>query len=93
MRAGELHEALTDLARCIARVDQLLKDMRAEPDPLASYILQSRRHFRHIEDVKSGSRSQRAIRIGWQRASELGFRGDLNDWAELVRAWPTSPSN
>lgn len=60
--------------------------MRANHDPLASYIYSSRLVYRRMPDTKSGKRHAVAARLSWQRAMELGFRGDLHDWERLLGA-------
>jgi hypothetical protein len=47
--------------------------MKAEQDPLASHIFVSRRHYRNVNDTKSGKRRETMARLGVDTACELGF--------------------
>ena len=60
--------------------------MRAEHDPLAVYIFNARRQYRHTSDTKSGKRRETAARLSWQQACDLGFRGTLAEWERLMGA-------
>jgi hypothetical protein len=46
--------------------------MKAEHDPLAAHIFVSRRHYRNVNDTKSGKRREMMARLSFQTASELG---------------------
>jgi hypothetical protein len=63
MYVNELQDALKTLAEAIRESEFILDAMRAEHDPLAVHIFISRRHYRNVPDIKSGSR----------REGELGF--------------------
>jgi hypothetical protein len=86
MGARELETALNSLERAIREVNGAIEKIRANHDPLAVHIFVSRRHYRNMSDVKSGSRHATAARISWQTACELGFRGDLFEWQRLLGA-------
>jgi hypothetical protein len=86
MGAYELQRALNILETAIREVNGALHTIRAEHDPLAVHIFVSRRHYRRMSDTKSGKRHEAAARISWQRACELGFRGDLYEWQRLLGA-------
>jgi hypothetical protein len=60
--------------------------MKAEHDPLASYIFVSRRHYRNVADTKSGKGRETAARMTFNTACELGFRGNLDEWERLMGA-------
>jgi len=40
-------------------------------------------------DTKSGKRHHLSARLSWQRACELGFRGNREEWARLMDAAPS----
>jgi len=40
-----------------------------------SLALHSRRHYRHVNDTKSGKRREMMARVSFNTACELGFRG------------------
>jgi hypothetical protein len=63
MRAAPLQDALERLTAAIRDVESELTAMKAEHDPLASHIFVSRRHYRNVNDTKSG-----------QRREMIGFR-------------------
>ena len=88
MHATAFMNALNNLRGSMDEVAKLLEEMRGEHDPLASHIFRARRHFRSMSDVKSGKRSERAVRMGWQTACELGFRGNVEEWSQLLTATP-----
>ena len=88
MRATRLHDALKRLSEAIGEVDAALVEMHAERDPLSVHIFVSRRQYRNIEDGKSGRRHERAARMSWQAACDLGFRGTLREWERLMEAHP-----
>jgi hypothetical protein len=46
--------------------------MKAEHDPLAAHIFVSRRHYRNVNDTKSGKRREMMARLSFQTASETG---------------------
>ena len=60
--------------------------MKAEHDPLASHIFVSRRHYRNVNDTKSGKRREMTARLSFDTACELGFRGSLDEWNRLMGA-------
>jgi hypothetical protein len=77
MRAARLHDALERLTAAIRDVESELTAMKAEHDPLASHIFISRRHYRNMNDTKSGKRRETMARLSFDTACELGFRGSL----------------
>ena len=88
MNARRLQVALQTLAEAIRDVESLLAEVRADHDPLAAHIFVSRRAYRLVSDSKSGKRREISARLSWERACELGFRGSLGDWAQLLGAVP-----
>jgi hypothetical protein len=60
--------------------------MKAEHDPLASHIFVSRRNYRNANDTKSGKRRETMARLSFNTATELGFRGSLDEWNRLMGA-------
>ena len=86
MQANQLVNALRNLSEAIRQTESVLETMRAEHDPLAVHIFVSRRQYRNMSDTKSGKRSETAARVSWQRACELGFRGNLGEWERLMGA-------
>src|SRR6266498_4834309 len=56
MRAARLQDTLERLTLAIRDVESELAAMKVEHDPLASHIFVSRRHYRNINDTKSGKR-------------------------------------
>lgn len=86
MRAARLQDALERLTVAIRDVESELAAMKAEQDPLASHISVSRRHYRNVNDTKSGKRREMIARLSFNTACELGFRGSLNEWQRLMRA-------
>jgi hypothetical protein len=87
MRAARLQDALERLTAAIRDVESELEAMKAEHDPLASHIFVSRRHYRNVNDTKSGKRREMTARLSFSTACELGFRGALMNggvlWAQL----------
>ena len=88
MRARQLQDALQSLEAAICDVSSALAEMRKAHDPLASHIFVSRRHYQTMSDTKSGHRHETAARLSWQKATDLGFRGDLHEWKRLLGAAP-----
>jgi hypothetical protein len=88
VQAGQLQNALRKLTEAIRETELVLDAMRAEHDPLAVHIFVSRRQFRARDDTKSGKRREVTARLSWQTACELGFRGTLGEWAQLMGATP-----
>ena len=86
MQAARLQDALEQLTAAIRNVESELAAMKAEHDPLASHIFVSRRHFRNVNDTKSGKRREMTARLSFDTACELGFRGSLDEWERLVGA-------
>jgi hypothetical protein len=86
MRAARLQEALERLTAAICDVESELAAMNAEHDPLASHIFVSRRHYRNVNDTKSGKRREMTARLSFDTACELGFRGGLDEWERLMGA-------
>jgi hypothetical protein len=80
MRAARLQDALERLTTAIRDVESELAAMKAEHDPLASHIFVSRRHYRNVNDTKSGKRREMMARLSFNTACELGFRGSLDEW-------------
>jgi hypothetical protein len=88
MGSARLQSALAKLSEAIAEVNIALDEMRADQDPLALHIFNSRRRYRNMPDVKSGKRCHTAARVTWQTACDLGFRGSLEEWERLMGAAP-----
>jgi hypothetical protein len=86
MRAARLQDALERLTAAIRDVESALAEMKAEHDPLASHIFISRRHYRNVNDTKSGKRRETTARLSFNTACELGFRGSLDEWLRLMGA-------
>jgi hypothetical protein len=86
MRAARLQDALERLTAAIRDVESELAAMKAEHDPLASHIFISRRHYRNLNDTKSGKRLELNARLNFNTARELGFRGRLDEWERLMGA-------
>ena len=86
MRAARLQDALERLTAVIRDVESALAAMKAEHDPLASHIFVSRRHYRNVNDTKSGKRREMTARLSFNAACELGFRGSLEEWQRLMGA-------
>jgi hypothetical protein len=78
MRAARLQDAPERLTAAIRDVESELVAMKAEHDPLASHIFVSRRHYRTVNDTKSGKRREMIARLSFNTACELGFRGSLD---------------
>jgi hypothetical protein len=74
------------LTAAIRDVESELAAMKAEQDPLASHIYTSRRHYRNVNDTKSGKRREISARLSFDTACELGFRGSLDEWERLMGA-------
>ena len=64
-------------------MEAVVETMRAEHDPLASHIFISRRQYRNAKDTKDGKRREINARLSFDTASELGFRGSLDEWGLL----------
>src|SRR4030095_14345619 len=86
MRAARLQDALERLTAAITDVESELAAMKAEHDPLASHIFVSRRHYRNVQDTKSGKRREIRARLSFDTACDLGFRGSLDEWERLMGA-------
>ena len=86
MRAARLQDALERLATAIHDVEAEPAAMKREHDPLASHIFFSRRHYRNVNDTKSGKRLEMVARSSFSTACELGFRGSLDEWERLMGA-------
>jgi hypothetical protein len=63
------------LTAAIGDVESELAAMKAEHDPLASHIFVSRRHYRNVNDTKSGKRREMMARLSFNTACNLGFCG------------------
>lgn len=86
MRVNWLQSALNQLQVALREMQSALDEVREEPDPLASDIFVSRRHYRNMLDTKGGKRHETAAHLSWQTACELGFRGSLEEWRRLMGA-------
>ena len=84
-------QAVQALGDAMREVNAAIEEMRSEHDPLASHIFIWRRHFQNMSDTKSGKRHHLSARLSWQRACDLGFRGDLGEWQRLLGAQATAP--
>jgi hypothetical protein len=81
MRAARLQEALERLTAAIRDVESELAAMKAEHDPLASHIFISRRHYRNVNDTKSGKRRETMARLSFNTACgrwEMVYMWTLN---------------
>jgi hypothetical protein len=86
MRAARLQDSLERLITAIRDVESELASMKAEHDPLASHIFVARRHYRNVNDTKSGKRRETIARMSFNTAFDLGFRGSLDEWERLMGA-------
>jgi hypothetical protein len=50
------------------------------------HVLVSRRHYRNVNDMKSGKRRDMVARLNYNTACELGFRGSIDEWERLMGA-------
>ncbi len=80
MSSRRFENALGRLTEAIADVENAIRALRAQHDPLASHIFIARREYRAMNDTKSGKRREVAARLSYTVACELGFGGSLNDW-------------
>ena len=86
MRVARLENALERLTAAIRDVESELAAMKVEHDPLASHIFVSRRHYRNVNDTKSGKRRDMNAGLSFDTACALGFRGSLDEWERLMGA-------
>ncbi len=86
MRVASLQKALERLTAAIRDVECEVAAMKAEHDPLASHIFISRRHYRNVNDTKSGKRREMTAGLSFNTACELGFRGSLDEWERVMGA-------
>ena len=86
MRAARLQDALERLTTAIRDVESELAAMKVEHDPLVSHIFVSRRHYRNVNDTKSGKRREMMARLSFNTACEIGFHGSLYEWERLMGA-------
>jgi hypothetical protein len=86
MRAARLQVALERLSAAMRDVESELAAMKSEQDPLASHIFVSRRHYRNVQDTKSGKRRETMARLSFDAACDLGFQGSLDEWERLMGA-------
>ncbi len=86
MRVARLQDALERLTAAIRDVESELAGMKGEHDPLALHIFVSRRHYRNVNDTKSGKRREMIARLSFNTACEFGFRGSLDEWERLMGA-------
>jgi len=86
MPAGRLQNALSALGDAMHEVNAAIAEMRKEHDPLESHIFVSRRHYQNMSDSKGGKRHHVSARVSWQKACDLGFRGNLGEWERLLAA-------
>jgi hypothetical protein len=86
MRAARLQHALERLTAAIRDVETELAAMKTEHDPLASHIFISRRHYRHVNDMKSGKRREMNARLSfmWTRSLAKAVRISIPH-SELTR--------
>lgn len=93
MRAARLQDALERLTAAIRDVESELAAMKAEHDPLASHIFVARRHYRNVNDTKSGKRREMIARMSFNTACELGFRVDpaLSEASKRSACCETAP--
>ena len=91
MRTNRLQNARAALDDAMREVYAAIEEMRREYDPLASHIFVSRCLFQNMSDTKSRKRHHLSARLSWQQACDLGFRGDLREWEQLLGAQATAP--
>ena len=88
MRPNRLQDALAALGEAIHEVNAAIDEMRREHDALASDIYVSCRDYHSSSNKKGGKRHERAARMTWKRACDLGFRGQLQERERLFGAAP-----
>ena len=86
MQPNRLHNALQKLTEAILEVENEVAAMKADHDPLASHIFLSRRQYRNAHDTKGGKRRETAARLSYNEACALGFRGNFDEWEQLMGA-------
>ena len=87
MRSRQLQDALEKLTKAIREVEAVVETMRGDHDPLASHIFISRRQHRNANDTKGGKRREMNVRLSFNTACDLGFRGSLDEWERLMGAF------
>jgi hypothetical protein len=93
MRAARLQDALERLTAAIRDVESELAAMKAEHDPLASHIFVSRRHYRNVNDTKSGKRREMSgepTRLNFDLKAAPGSRASVT--ANKGRHWVWVPA-
>jgi hypothetical protein len=93
MRAARLQDALERLTAAIRDVESELAAMKAEHDPLASHIFVSRRHYRNVNDTKSGKRREMSgepTRLNFDLKAAPGSRASVT--ANKERHWVWVPA-
>ena len=80
MRAARLQDALERLTAAIRDVESELAAMKAEHDPLASHIFVARRHYRNVNDTKSGKRRETMKYKQYYWAPVVVGRGRTRTW-------------
>ena len=86
MHAARIQDALERLTAAIRDVESQLSAMKSEHDPLASHIFVSRRHYRNVNDTKSGKRREMTARLSLILLASLAFVGVLTEWQRLKEA-------
>ena len=86
MNRAAFREKLTEIQWT---VEGLLAQLQAsEHDAFAAHLYQSRREYRLACDGsgKSGKQIERCLISTFKFAESLGFKGDIRQWQELLRA-------
>lgn len=84
-----LLEELHALARAQRRVLRVAHK-QIETDPLLAHLLASRVSYRKADEhrTKSGKHLEHMVHMSFQQAEDLGFRGRINEWRDLLAIYP-----
>lgn len=87
MRLSDLESIADELRATVDRLTKQLASAKADADPFAAHYFVARKAYRWAVDHsgKSGSKIERALISSFRGAMELGFKGSIRDWEELLR--------
>jgi hypothetical protein len=90
MNSQKLLDAIEKIQTDLEQLRELLASISRDRDDFAVFFFQSRRSFRYALEhgTKSGKGIELAVRMSYKEAAAKGFKGDLDQWRNLLQLGP-----
>ena len=84
-----IQKAVSEIEVQLAVLRAELEQGRAKRDPFAVHVFESRRSYNYAVDHsgKGNNRIDREVQRTYVKAMDLGYKGSIREWREVLMAW------